>query len=745
MVLEYAQTVDLLAEKAGILPEFEADGGVYPTSFETKKALLKALELPADTPAEAALSLKTLKEKPFKRALPPVMIVRREQKTAKIPVTVTAGTKEGILRYEIVLENGEKLTGQESIADLSVLETMTVGGRDYEQRKLKIAVPDQLGYHMIRISGGSVLKAGREMPFIVVPEKCYMPEMMRQGGKPWGFPVQLYALRSERNWGIGDFSDLKEMNAVAKAFGADIVGINPINVAFAANWETASPYYSSSRLFLNPLYIDVEAVAGAKTVLKKWRASADVKARLKRARESALVDYAAVGSLKMEALRLLFAAFKGDKDFDAFCAEGGKDLESAALYQVLSVFFANDRGRHASIEDLEQALNPIAVRQDLLLRRGTGFKSWGKAYASPDTEQSRRFADQNADEVRFYKFIFWIADRQFQAASQESQKQGLAVGLYQDLAVGVASESAETWGAQQLFATQLSIGSPPDMFNANGQEWGVAPMRPDVMRDEAYISYRRMLSANMKRAGAVRIDHVMGLVRLFCIPHKEKGAYIRYHVEDMIGIVALESHRNQCLVVGEDLGVVPGFFREMLEKAGILSFRVFRYEQMHDGRYKPLNVYPETALIAAGTHDMPTLAGYWMGADIETARKIGLMDEERCAYAKSLRRQDRLAVIESLAQTGRWFVDPSSFDAEINGQKLPDRFIEVLYSYLATAPCCLLLVQLEDLLEQKEQMNMPGTSDEYPNWRHKLPKTVSELYDCEEMKRLCAAIRQSRQ
>ena len=745
MVLDYEKTVDELAEKAGILPEFEAEGGVYPTSFETKKALLKALGLPADTPEEASASLRAVSEKPFKRALPPVMVVRREQKTAEIPVTVVAGTKKGALSCQIVLENGKKLSVKTNLSDMPVSEKATIGRQKYERRALKIEVPEQLGYHTLSVSGDAVIKQGRTMALIVAPEKCYMPEMMQNGGKPWGFPVQLYALRSDRNWGIGDFTDLKEMNAVAKTFGADIVGINPINVAFAANWETASPYYSSSRLFLNPLYIDVEAVDGAKTALKKWKASAGVKARLKKAKESALVDYATVGALKTEALRLLFAAFKGDKDFDAFCKEGGKELDSAALYQALSVFFVNDRGLHASSDDLDQAVNPVATVEDLVLKKGTGFKSWGKAYASPDTEQARRFAAENANEIRFYKFMFWIADRQFQAACDESKKQGLEIGLYQDLAVGVASESAETWGAQELFATRLSIGSPPDMFNANGQEWGVAPMRPDVMRDEAYASYRRILSANMKRAGAVRIDHVMGLVRLFCIPRGEKGAYIKYNVEDMIGIVALESCRNKCLVVGEDLGVVPDFFRGMLEKAGILSFRVFRYEQTNDGRYKPLDSYPKTALVAAGTHDMPTLAGYWLGTDIEIARKIGLMNEERAIAARSARRKDRFAVVESLSRSGRWFVDSRSFEAEINGKELPRRFVEKLYSYLATAPCCLLLVQLEDILEQKEQMNMPGTNTEYPNWRYKLPKTVSELYDDEKMKRFCAVIRQIRQ
>ena len=728
MVLEYSQTVDALAEKAGILPEFEADGGIYTTSFETKKALLNALKFPVKTAKEAQESLRAVSEKPYKTALPPVAVISVEKKIAEIIVTFASGHESDPLSFEIIQENGEVVSGQKIPADLPITDSLVIEETEYEHRRLTIDLPAQTGYHTLRVSGAALPDQGREMALIVVPEKCYMPDTMRQGAKPWGFPIQLYALRSKRNWGIGDFSDLKEMIGVAKSFGADIVGINPINVAFMAKPETASPYYSSCRLFLNPLYIDVDAVPEAEkcTALQKYIQSKPFVSALKKVRAERLVDYKAVAKLKKKAFELLFEDFKNAADdrkaaFEAFCEKGGRDLQNAALYQVLADYFVGKK-------------------------KSFGFKSWGKQYASPDTPASLKFAEEQAEKITYYKYLFWLADEQFQAASAESDNQGLAVGLYQDLAVGVAGESAETWGSQELFATELSIGSPPDMFNANGQEWGVAPMRSDVMRDEAYLSYRKVLTANMKRAGAVRIDHVMGLARLFCIPKGEKGAYLRYNVNDLIGIVALESHRNKCLVVGEDLGVVPGYFREILEKAGILSFRVFRYEQTNEGQYKPLSVYPKTALIAAGTHDMPTLTGFWSGADIETAKEIGLMgDDGRYEQAQALRMKDRYAMVETLAARGLWFISPEAFDEEINGQKVPPRLTEVLYSYLASAPCCLLLVQLEDILGQKEQMNVPGTNQEYPNWRCKLPKMTENLYNDENMKRICGVIGQIRQ
>lgn len=712
----HIETVNLLAEKAGILPEFSAEGRIYKTSFETQIAVLKGLGIDASVPEKAEQALQAELEKPFKRALPPVVVARIEKGVAEIPVTVHAKGKHSRIDYVLTLESGEQTFGH---AVPAMLEKIDANG-EYERVKLVLDLPDVMGYHSLTVESPDLPETGRMMTLIVAPTKCYQPDMMREGGKPWGYPLQLYALRSAENWGIGDFTDLGKMAGVAQRFGADILGINPINVAFMANVETASPYYSSSRLFLNPLYIDVMAVNGAQKSkkLQALLADKDFQAKLQKARASRIVEYALVGELKGKAFEALYADFNGSDVFDAFCEKGGEALDNAALYQVLAENF-------------------------VLKKKGVGFKSWGKAYASPDTAQSKKFAKEHADRIRYFKYLFWLADAQFKAASEACGQANLGIGLYQDLAVGVAAESAETWGAQELFAVDLSIGSPPDMFNADGQRWGVAPMRPARMREEAYASYRRILSANMKCAGAVRIDHVMGLARLFCIPDGAAGAYVQYPFADMVGIVALESHRNKCLVVGEDLGVVPGFFREALAEAGILSFRVCRYERTPDGRYIPPASYPESALVAAGTHDMPTLTGWWTGGDIDAACKIGMMDGQKEQIARADRRADRFALVEAMSRVGLWFVESENFESQINGA-LPPKMIEKIYTYLAQAPCQVFLVQLEDVLRQAEQMNMPGTCDEYPNWRFKLPKTIEELDSDGDMEKIANILKAAR-
>ena len=370
MVLEYSQTVDALAEKAGILPEFEADGGIYTTSFETKKALLNALKFPVKTAKEAQESLLAVLEKPYKTALPPVAVISVEKKIAEITVTFVSGHESDPLSFEIIQENGEVVSGQKISADLPITDSLVIEETEYEHRRLTIDLPAQTGYHTLRVSGAALPDQGREMALIVVPEKCYMPETMQQGARPWGFPIQLYALRSKRNWGIGDFSDLKEMIGVAKSFGADIVGINPINVAFMAKPETASPYYSSCRLFLNPLYIDVGAVPEAEkcAALQKYIQSKPFVSALKKVRTERLVNYKAVAKLKKKAFELLFEDFKNATDdrraaFESFCKKGGRDLQTAALYQVLADYFVGKK-------------------------KSFGFKSWGKQYASPDTPAS---------------------------------------------------------------------------------------------------------------------------------------------------------------------------------------------------------------------------------------------------------------------------------------------------------------------------------------------------------------------
>ncbi len=734
MTLTYSEIVDHLADMAGILPEYQTDSGIFTTNDATKKALLKAMKIPADTEEEARESLRMLQERPFRRALPPVMVVRENREQAEICVTMPESRKHPLMNWSVRLESGYEYGGEIDPAEMPVVAECTVDGRKFEHRLFLLPVPQEWGYHTFAVSSEEKIpENGREMTLIVAPQACYMPECITETKRPWGFPLQLYSLKSARNWGIGDFSDLKTMIEISASLGAGIVGINPINTLFAAQPEISSPYYSSSRLFLNPLYIDVEAIPEAAQckALQDYMASPEFREKLEKARTAALVDYKTVSELKNKALALLYADFikknvevktpsERGQALMRFCHKGGRDLRNMAVYQALDEYFAE--------------------------RKNTcGFRSWGKEYAHPDNKEVEKFAEKNADRVGFFMYLQWVADEQFKKAARACSENGLCIGLYQDLAVGVACESTETWSNQDLFPPEVSVGSPPDIFNPKGQEWGVAPMIPDVMKEEAYRSYRKILLANMENAGALRIDHVMGLARLFYIPKGAEGAYIRYPFEDLVGIVALESHRNRCLVVGEDLGIVPSFFREALEKASILSFRVFRYQRTEDGRYLRPEEYIRLALVAAGTHDMPTLPGFWMGSDIEIAQALGIYDDAaKVMEAFGERTLERRAIIEALSHIGRWFMTPESFEDELYGRKLPPKLTECVYRYLASSPSCLFLPQLEDVLEQTAQMNVPGTTAEYPNWRHKISVALEDLADDGRLQRICSILRELR-
>ncbi len=725
--------LDRLADAAGILPEYEADAGIFKTNEATKRALLKAMGYPADTEEEANNSLNRMSDRPFERALPPVFVVRCEDGELRVPFSIASESGTSLLHWTVRMENGHVYGGVVSVAEAPVSEGREIGGKYFERRWFSLPVPQEWGYHSLSVEADGLPDKGREASLIVAPQRCYMPDCITDKYRPWGFPLQLYSLRSEKNWGIGDFSDLKSVIHMSAAFGAGLVGINPINTLFATKPETASPYYSSSRLFLNPLYIDVDAIPEAAECasLQKYKSSKGFKEKLERARSSDLVDYTLISELKNKALELLYADFitrhvekehptERGSALEAFCRSGGRDLRNMAVYQTLAETFA---------------------------AKGItgGFRSWGKEYAHPDNKEVADFADKHADRVGYFMYQQWIADEQFKAAARACEEAGLSIGLYQDLAVGVACESTETWSSQELFPAEISVGSPPDIFNPNGQEWGVAPMLPEAMREEAYASYRKILVANMQNAGAVRIDHVMGLARLFWISKTAPGAYVSYPFRDLVGIVALESHRNRCLVVGEDLGVVPGFFREALEQAGILSFRVFRYERTLNGNYIPPEDYPKLALVAAGTHDMPTLPGFWMGSDVEIAHDLGIYDDSaKMMEAYAARTLERRAIIEALSRVGRWFMTPGRFESELYGCELPPKMVEYVYRYLASAPSRLFLPQLEDILGQTEQMNVPGTSTEYPNWRHKLSKTLEELPSDERIRRICAVLRETR-
>jgi len=493
------------------------------------------------------------------------------------------------------------------------------------------------------------------------------------GRRVWGLAVQLYAVRSQRNWGIGDFADLREIVRMAPAAGIAAIGVNPLHALFLDRPEMASPYAPSSRLFLNPLYIAVDAVEDF--------AGADA-TEIAAAREGDLVDYARVARLKFAALRAAYECFVKDGSaarrgsFERFRAERGESLLRLGCYEVLRRKFAPKP-----------------------------WWEWPQEWRNPERAALESVRAQEAD-CAFHEYLQWIADGQLAECKMTAGDGGTPLYLYLDLAIGVDPCGFDAWADQDTVVAGLSIGAPPDEFNRAGQEWGLAPFNPHALVDNDFAAFRKLLVAAMRHAGVIRLDHVLGLMRLFLIPQGEtprEGVYVRFPFEQLLDVVAEESNRYRCVVIGEDLGTVPEGFREAVMRRGLWCYRVMQFERWHPGEFKPLSEYPAQALATFNTHDLPTYRGWIAGQDIALRRSLGLHPGE----TEDVRAQSRRALSEVAARYGS------------------DSFAGVA-AFLAETPSRLIMVGIEDLLGETEQINMPGTSMEYPNWRRKLPVRLED-------------------
>jgi 4-alpha-glucanotransferase len=514
---------------------------------------------------------------------------------------------------------------------------------------------------------------GDETALLVAPEHAYQGEADRL----WALAVQLYGVRSRRNWGHGDFTDLLGLIALARDLGAAAVGLNPLHMLFDGQ---ASPYSPNSRLFLNPLYIDVNAIPefpGAH--------AAGLEQAVRRLRQHERVDYAGVARVKLAGLRVAHRNFRRQanrrrwRDFEKFRNECGPALPRFAAFEVLRRRF-------------EQV-----------------WWHWPAEWRNADEAAVSSLRQTDGDAVEFIEFVQWIADRQLAACRDLASRLGLPIGLYLDVAVGVEAGGADAWSEQDAILSSLSIGAPPDPLNSNGQNWGLAGFNPAGLQRRKFEPFRQMLSAAMRHAGAIRLDHVLGLKRLFVIPHGMKpqdGTYVQMPFEPLLAVVTQESDDRDCIVIGEDLGTVPEGFRQTLSDWGIWSYRVMMFERAADGSFLPPEHYAPTSLVTFNTHDLPTFAGWITGYDLETKRRLGLdPGEDDSDRAKALD-----ALRSALAARGLEETD----------------FASVL-KYLAATPSRLLVVPMEDALGLKDQPNVPGTVDEHPNWRLRLPVLLEDL------------------
>ncbi|ENM5917070.1 4-alpha-glucanotransferase [Vibrio mimicus] len=712
-----------VAEMAKIADRYvSAWGSEAQVEDDTIRHLLASLGY--DTSSDEAL-LQSAEKKHKKDVVDPVLVVHQGA-AIEVPLYLGVSARESEFDWRLQTEQGEVLEGY--------LQSQIVRDERAEGGPLVFALPNDLplGYHTLLIARKR-RKAPYQMTLIVTPQACYKQPALAQGKKLWGPSIQLYTLRTQHNWGMGDFGDLKQLVADIASRGGDFVGLNPIHALFPANPEGASPYSPSSRRWLNILYIDVSSVPefALSAEAQQKVGSPEFQLRLQKVRDAHWVNYSEVAELKMSVLPLLFAEFKKrhlDKHSDRahaflnFVEQGGESLLHQAAFDAL----------HAQLHAEDASV--------------WGWPVFPEKYRRFDSAAVQKFIDEQKDLVHLYMYLQWIADAQIHEAQSLAEEKGMAVGLYRDLAVGVADSGSETWADQGNLLQDVSIGAPPDVLGPLGQNWGLPPLNPQVLQATAYDAYIKLLRANMKHCGALRIDHVLGLLRLWWIPKGEnatKGAYIYYPVKDMLAILALESHRHQCSVIGEDLGTVPDEIVELLRDAGVHSYKVFFFEtSKEDGGYVSPAHYAEQSMAALCTHDMPTLRGFWHCDDLKMGREIGLYpDEEQLQGLFDDRLKSKQGILDSVAWHGYL---PAGVGRDATQVPMDSYLSEALQLHVAAGSSALLSVQLEDWLEMDKPVNIPGTVNEYPNWRRKLSMNLDEIFAREEVNRIAARLTEVR-
>ena len=722
------EALERLGRIHAIAPDYyDVWGQCHEVPDASLRALLGALGIAAGTPREIEDSIRAAELERWRAVLPPAIVAREEAAPWNLRLNFPAAEANSPLAWRLTEEGGKRREGAFDPASPNVVESAELDGERFVARDFTLQVAAPCGYHRLAIlRDGAMLGVAT---FVVVPARCFRPPAVEDDGRVWGAALQLYALRSERNWGIGDFTDLATLLAQWGARGAGVVGVNPLHALFPHNPEHASPYSPSSRCFVNVLYLDVEAIpdfAESDEALAQAR-TPEFQSRLKVLRDADLVDYAGVAQIKLPVLERCFAHF-----CSRHLASGTPRAQAFRGYQGAR---APALRRHALFEALQERFhreNPQVW----------GWPAWPEAYRDPAAPEVARFAESHAERVEFYEYLQWQAELQLETVGRRAIGLGLGVGLYQDLAVSVDRGGAEAWANQDLYAIAASVGAPPDNFNLRGQDWGLPPLVPERLRAAAYAPFIATLRANMRHAGALRIDHVMALARLFWVPQggePRDGAYVHYPFEDLVGIVALESHRNRCMIIGEDLGTVPDEVRATLARVGILSYRVLFFERQQSGEFKPPAEYPADALVTAATHDLPTLAAYWEGRDLALRRELGLFPTEEAHQAQVLARaQDRARLLlalerEALLPEGA-SVDPVSLP------EMTRALLRQLQAFLARSPARVLVVQPEDVLGVRAQVNLPGTTGEHPNWRRKLPLALERWPDDERFTGLARAL-----
>lgn len=727
------QHIQRLCQEHGIKSDYvDAWGNPAAVVPESKAKMLAAMGYAVDDEAKLVEQIEQKHRKEWLRPLPPV-IVQTKSDHYSLEVRVAKEQATSLMKWKVTTEEGELLEGNLTPMEGEKVSEIELDGVVYQGYQVSVWAELPWGYHQLSLTDVMDKELGTSR-FIVTPKACFTPQSVQDGAKLWGPSIQLYCLRSTRNWGVGDFTDLKFLLQQIADKGGDFVGLNPIHALYPSNPDSCSPYSPSSRRWLNIVYIDVTAIPEyeASEAAKALVESDEFKAKLEKLREVEWVDYAGVTGLKLQALDLVFETFRTNelrrntkraRAFREFVKEGGESLLEQAAFDALQRQFYSE-GMNA-----------------------WGWPAWPEEYQDFSDKAVKGFIKKQKEKVDYFAYLQFLADEQLAQANEQARNSGMTLGIYRDLAVGVSEGSTELWANKDLYLKDASVGAPPDILGPLGQNWGLPPMDPVQARELAYQPFIDLFRSNMRHCGSLRIDHVMALLRLWWIPRGEtadKGAYVMYPIKELLAILALESQRNQCLIIGEDLGTVPDGIFETLQESGVYSYRIFFFERSkQDGGFYSPEHYPVQAMSTLTTHDMPTLRGFWQCDDLKLGKELGLYNDEAVLQSLYTDRHDsKQRILESLHGLG---AIPAHISHDVNWVAMTQELNYAMHVHMARGSCALLALQLEDWLEMDKPVNVPGTSTEYPNWRRKLSHNLEELFSRSEVCQLLEDVTQARQ
>jgi len=691
----------MLAGEAGIAVQW-TDAFDQPRQVEddTLRAMLAALQLPAGNARQCEESLALLRAQAGGGQWPPLLTATVGEPTV-LPGRLAAGTP-----YQLRLESGRMEEGRLEAGDSD-------GGACLPAQQAP-------GYHTLEAGNQHCVMA-------VAPRRCFgVADAMAWDGSspaglPWGLAAQVYSLRRAGDGGLADFSAVESLAQAAARQGASALALSPLHAMFSAAPERFSPYAPSSRLFSNVLHINPARVLGEAALREAVDALPGCATALEKLEAAELVDWPQAASWRLRLLRALFDRWRHmptvtpeHDSFKQFCSQGGQDLLDHARFEALDAW----------------------LRQQQPGLAGSDWRRWPQALQDPHGQAVRDFAREQAQAVDFHRFLQWQASLGRERVQRQARHAGMALGVIADLAVGADPGGSQAWGLQPAMLRGLTVGAPPDLLAPQGQDWGLGALSPRALRLQGFAPWLAMLRANMAHSGGIRIDHVLGLRRLWLVPEgasSSAGAYLQFPLQDLLRLTALESLRHQAIVIGEDLGTVPPGFSEQLAEAGVLGIRALWFQR--EGQdFLPPEAWPVSAMATTSTHDLSTVAGWWAGRDIERRKALGLLAPQ--ADAAEAARHER--------EAGKAALHKALKAAAVMAGPPEEAPLGAVLAYVGRTPAPLVLAPLEDVLGIVEQPNLPGTVEGHPNWRQRLPRDAAELLDTPEARQRIAQLATAR-